>query len=154
MGILDRFKGKKEEKTPEKEKSKTVQAEKTPKKEDKKVLNKAAKPVKKPDLKRKKTAAKEENFAWQHLLAPLVTEKSTFLMQQNKYVFKVHPQANKYQIKDAIEQYYGVVVTKLNIIKIHPKKRIQGRTIGFKKGFKKAIVTLQTGDTISTTEGV
>lgn len=68
--------------------------------------------------------------------------------QFGKYVFKVNPRAGKHEIKSAVEDYYGVGVTKVNIIKIHPKKRIHGRIVGYKQGFKKAIVTLQEGDAI------
>ena len=165
MSILDRFKGKKEEEAPAKEKAKVVEAEKLrrspmaksesrPQSASGKTPKKSEKLVKKVSPKRKKMAANAENFAWQHLISTLVTEKSTLLAQDNKYMFKVHQQANKYQIKDAVENYYGVVVTKVNIIKIHPKKRIQGRTVGVKKGYKKAIVTLRAGDTITSAEGV
>lgn len=157
MSILDKFKSKKEEKAPEKEKAKAVRPEKDLKKSERKEKiepKKSEKPVKKESQKKRKLAANVENFAWLHLLSSLVTEKSTLLTQDNKYMFKVRGQANKYQIKDAVENYYGVGVTKVNIIKIHPKKRIQGRTVGVKKGYKKAIVTLQAGDTITSAEGV
>ena len=62
--------------------------------------------------------------------------------------------SGKFQIKEAIEGYYGVQVVSVNTIKINPKKRIHGRTIGWKKGFKKAVVTLRAGDTIGIAEGV
>lgn len=150
MGIFDRFKSKEEpEKKPaeKKEKPKAVQPEK--KKESKSRVEKP-----KRGAKTRKIVKKEENIAYEILLEPLVSEKSTGLGQFNKYVFKVHPKASKFQIKSAVENYYGVGVTKVNIIKIHPKKRIHGRTVGWKQGFKKAVVTLQQGDTIGVTEGV
>ena len=102
----------------------------------------------------RKTAKKEENAAHSVLIAPIISEKTTAFGQLNKYVFKVRPEAGKYDVKSAVEGYYGVSVTKVNIVKIHPKKRIHGRTIGWKQGFKKAIVTLQAGDTIGIVEGV
>ena len=79
------------------------------------------------------------------LLENLISEKATMLASQNKYVFKVDKYAGKFQIKEAVEGYYGVQVVSVNTIKISPKKRIQGRTIGWKKGFKKAVVTLRQG---------
>ncbi|MFA5925990.1 MAG: 50S ribosomal protein L23 [Parcubacteria group bacterium] len=88
------------------------------------------------------------------ILEQIISEKSTALGVQNKYVFRVRKDAGKHQIKEAIEGYYAVTVVGVNTIKISPKKRIVGRTIGYKKGFKKAIITLQAGDTIAAAEGV
>ncbi len=73
---------------------------------------------------------------------------------ENKYVFKVSQHSGKFQIKEAIEGYYGVKVVAVNTIKIPPKKRIHGRFVGYKKGYKKAIVKLRQGDTIGVAEGV
>ncbi|MDD5490019.1 MAG: 50S ribosomal protein L23 [Candidatus Moranbacteria bacterium] len=88
------------------------------------------------------------------LVEPFITEKSTSLGEFNKYVFRVDQKAGKRQIKEAIQDYYGVRVASVHTIKIHPKKRIHGRTIGYKKGYKKAIVTLVAGDTIGINESV
>lgn len=103
---------------------------------------------------KRKVSKKEENIAHRVLLENLISEKSTLLAAQNKYVFKVTKEAGKFQIKEAIEGYYGVQVVSVNTIRINPKKRIHGRTIGWKKGFKKAVVTLRSGDTIGAAEGV
>jgi large subunit ribosomal protein L23 len=108
---------------------------------------------KKPE-KARKIVKKEDSIAHKILIEPFITEKSTSLGQFNKYVFKVDRKAGKNQIKEAIQDYYGVEVTKVNVIKIHPKKRIHGRTIGWKKGFKKAVVTLKEGDLIGVADGV
>jgi large subunit ribosomal protein L23 len=131
---------KKVEKKPVAKKVKTEKAEKI------------AKPKK--ETVKRKVAKKEENIAHKVLLENLISEKSTLLASQNKYVFKVTKQAGKFQIKEAVEGYYGVQVVSVNTIRINPKKRIQGRTIGWKKGYKKAIVTLRPGDTIGAVEGV
>lgn len=100
-----------------------------------------------------KAVKKEKNIAHQILVEPFITEKSTSLGQFNKYVFRVNQKADKNQIKEAVQDYYGVGVTSVNIIKIHPKKRIHGRTVGWKQGFKKAVVTLREGDAIGVAEG-
>lgn len=168
MGIFDRFKSKKEDEEKSAEKKEKPKVARGParqiKVEKKKAKSKTEKP-KKPariatrsvaggETKTRKVAKKEENLAYRALLEPLVSEKSTGLGQFNKYVFKVHSKASKFQVKSAVEDYYGVGVTKVNIIKIRPKKRIHGRTVGWKQGFKKAVVTLAAGDTIGVTEGV
>jgi len=164
MGIFDRFKSKKEDEEKSVEKREKPKAARLlasvrrsgparqVKAEKKEAKPKTERPKK--EAKIRKVAKKEENLAYRALLEPLVSEKSTGLGQFNKYVFKVHPKASKFQIKSAVEDYYGVRVTKVNIVKIHPKKRIHGRTVGWKQGFKKAVVTLQQGDTIGVVEGV
>jgi large subunit ribosomal protein L23 len=132
---------------------KPAKAEKAKEKSAKKT--KVAKPVKtKKEVAKRKVSKKDENIAHRVLLENLISEKSTLLAAQNKYVFKVTKDSGKFQIKEAIEGYYGVQVVSVNTIKINPKKRIHGRTIGWKKGFKKAIVTLREGDSIAAVEGV
>jgi large subunit ribosomal protein L23 len=134
-------------------KTEKVQAEKEKTKPVKKSKSsKTEKPKK--EFAKRKVSKKEENIAHRVLLENLISEKSTLLAAQNKYVFKVTKNAGKFQIKEAIEGYYGVQVVSVNTIKINPKKRIHGRTVGWKKGFKKAVVTLQVGDTIGVAEGV
>jgi large subunit ribosomal protein L23 len=160
MGFLDKLIGKKEEeKKPEvkKEKAGTVRAEKKAEAKKEKVAKteKVAKPEKpKKGVKARKVAKKNENIAHKILLENLISEKSTQLAADNKHVFKVANNASKFQIKEAVEGYHGVQVISVNTIKIRPKKRIHGRTIGWKKGYKKAVVTLAEGDTITAVEGV
>ena len=154
---MEKKSGKKTEKVEVEKKSADVKSEKTTKVEKKieKHVTKAAKPVKpKKEVVKRKVAKKDENIAHRVLLENLISEKSTLLAAQNKYVFKVTKDSGKFQIKEAIEGYYGVQVVSVNTIKINPKKRIHGRTIGWKKGFKKAVVTLRAGDTIGVAEGV
>lgn len=88
------------------------------------------------------------------LLAPWITEASTAAMEQNKYVFKVDPKANKNQIRMAIEELYKVKVASVNTISVMGKLRGYGRTPGRKAGLKKAIITLKAGDKIELFEGV
>ncbi|AKG23510.1 50S ribosomal protein L23 [Calothrix sp. 336/3] len=77
---------------------------------------------------------------------PIVTEKATMLMEQNKYTFEVSPKATKPDIKAAIETLFDVKVVKVNTTQPPRKKRRVGRFIGFKPQYKRAIITLAPGD--------
>ena len=79
---------------------------------------------------------------------PHITEKASFLSSFNQYVFKVLALSNKVQIRKAIENMYKVHVIAVRIIHVPSKKRQIGRFQGQKPGFKKAIVSLQAGQTI------
>ena len=83
------------------------------------------------------------------ILKPIVTEKATLQMEENKYVFDVLPVATKPEIKAAIESLFDVRVTSVNTLKLPRKKRRVGRYIGYKAQYKRAIVTLQEGDAIT-----
>ena len=83
------------------------------------------------------------------VIKPIVTEKATLLLEQNKYVFDVLPKATKPEIKAAIESLFEVKVTKVNTINQPRKKRRVGRFIGYKTRYKRAIVTLAEGDSIT-----
>ena len=83
------------------------------------------------------------------ILKPIVTEKATRQMEENKYVFDVLPKATKPQIKAAIESLFDVSVTSVNTLKLPRKKRRVGRYIGYKAQYKRAIVTLKEGDSIT-----
>lgn len=85
------------------------------------------------------------------LIRPIITEKSTFLEKEGKYVFEVSPKANKIEIKKAIEEIYKVKPIKINIIKVKGKTVRYGRTSGRTKSWKKAIVTLKKGEKIDLT---
>ena len=86
--------------------------------------------------------------------SPVITEKATIMSEQNKTVFKVHPSANKKNIKKNIEKLFKVKVIKINIINIKSKYKLrQGRT-SVKKGYKKAIITLKKGQSIDLTTGL
>ncbi|MDJ0575579.1 MAG: 50S ribosomal protein L23 [Xenococcaceae cyanobacterium MO_234.B1] len=83
------------------------------------------------------------------ILKPIVTEKATRQMEENKYVFDVLPRATKPEIKAAIESLFDVSVTGVNTLKLPRKKRRVGRYIGYKAQYKRAIVTLKEGDSIT-----
>ncbi len=88
------------------------------------------------------------------LRAPLMTEKSMMLREEgNKYVFRVHPDANKYQIKQAVETAFKVKVEKINTMNVTGKKKRLGRYQGKKSNWKKAVITLPEGQSIEYFEG-
>jgi len=113
--------------------------EKEIKKEEKKVEKKESKP--------KKSAGKYFD-TYKILKEPHVTEKATELTENNQYVFKIFPKANKIEVKRAVEDLYNVDVLKVRIIHSPEKPRRLGRTEGKKAGFKKAIVRVKEGQTI------
>ncbi len=79
---------------------------------------------------------------------PLITEKSTHFMEKQGYVFQVAPDANRIEIKHAIEDLFDVKVKKVNVLWQRGKMKRVGRNIGMTKRFKKAVVTLQPGHKI------
>jgi large subunit ribosomal protein L23 len=84
----------------------------------------------------------------QVLLAPVVSEKSYALAEKSKFTFKVHPDAHKTQIRQAVEELFDVKVVGVNIVKVQAKPKRRGRFLGTKPGWKKAVVQLREGDTI------
>jgi large subunit ribosomal protein L23 len=89
----------------------------------------------------------------QVLLAPVVSEKSYSLITDRKYTFRVHEDAHKTQVRQAVEQLFDVKVVRVNIIKVQPKPKRRGLTKGIRPGWKKAVVQLKAGDTIEIFEG-
>jgi large subunit ribosomal protein L23 len=83
------------------------------------------------------------------VLRPIVTEKATLLLEDNKYVFDVVPKATKPEIKAAIESLFDVKVTGVNTLMPPRRKRRVGRFIGYKPQYKRAIVTLAPEDSIT-----
>ena len=80
--------------------------------------------------------------------APIITEKSASLKENNTYVFSVDIKANKTQIKDAIEKIFNVHVENVNTVNVKPKKKRVGRYVGKTNKVKKAIVKLKEGSSI------
>ncbi len=81
-----------------------------------------------------------------------ITEKGTSLQAQNKYLLKVHPQANKIEIRQAVEQFFKVGVTAVNTMNYDGKrKRERTASFGKRADWKRAIVTLKEGDSIDVT---
>lgn len=92
--------------------------------------------------------------SYEVLRRPIVTEKNTELMAQNKYSFEVALGANKHQIKEAVEKAFKVKVAQVNVITVPAKERGFGRLRGQTSPWKKAVVTLKPGQKIEIFEGV
>ena len=82
------------------------------------------------------------------LAAPHITEKTSGKSGENKYAFVVSRRANKPEVKRAIEARYGINVLGVNIVNVPGKERKRGKQVGWKQGYKKAIVQLKEGQTI------
>jgi large subunit ribosomal protein L23 len=82
------------------------------------------------------------------IIKPVISEKSYSLVEQNRYTFVVNLKSNKTEIKKAIEEIYNVKVLSVNTLKMPKKPRRLGKSIGYKSGYRKAIVTLREGDSI------
>ena len=88
------------------------------------------------------------------IVRPVVTEKSSAAYQTSKvYTFEVHPLANKYQIRDALQKLFGVTATGVRTMQMRRHSVTRGRTRGTTARWKKAIVTLKEGDSIAVFEG-
>ncbi|MDR2588850.1 MAG: 50S ribosomal protein L23 [Spirochaetales bacterium] len=87
------------------------------------------------------------------IIAPVLTEKSNALREAGKYVFRVDPRANKYQISEAVRKLFNVHPVACNIINVGGKpKRLRNRP-GLTSSWKKAVVTLAKGEKIAVFEG-
>ncbi len=80
---------------------------------------------------------------------PIVTEKATILLENNQYTFEVDPRSTKPDIKAAIEDLFQVKVVSVNTQNPPRKKRRTGRFIGYRAQYKRAVVTLAPGDSIT-----
>jgi len=82
------------------------------------------------------------------LIRPLITERTTQLMSEGKYVFVVAKKANKIEIAKAVAEIFKVKVVSVNTANVTGKKKRVGRAVGKRPDYKKAIVKLAAGDTI------
>ena len=88
------------------------------------------------------------------LLAPVVSEKSYAQIEAtNTYSFRIHPDAHKTQVRQAVEELFDVKVLRVNISKVQSKPKRRGLHRGQRPGWKKAIVQLQPGDSIEILTG-
>lgn len=96
----------------------------------------------------KRMKNKTPKIASRILAVPRITEKAMALAEQNQYVFKVFKSANKIEVKQAVNEVYGVEVEKMRIVNIPRKQRRLGKIKGWKQGYKKAIITVKKGQKI------
>jgi large subunit ribosomal protein L23 len=88
------------------------------------------------------------------VVKPLVTEKSSAAYQNRKeYAFRVHPEATKGEIRDALQKLFGVTVTRVRTMQIRRHEVVRGKSRGRTGAWKKAVVTLKEGDSIAVFEG-
>jgi large subunit ribosomal protein L23 len=96
--------------------------------------------------------------ATQIILRPVISEKSMDQSTVNKYTFAVADEANKMQVKAAVEELFKVTVTHVNVMttkrKEKSRNRRRGRQVGYTSPWKKAVVTIKAGDSIEFFEGV
>jgi large subunit ribosomal protein L23 len=76
------------------------------------------------------------------IIRPIITENSMDMAADKKYAFKVAKEANKTEVRKAIEEIFGVEVAKVNIVNVRGKRKRLGRTMGTTSSYKKAVVTL------------
>jgi len=145
MALLDFLKRKKEVEKAKDKKPETLRRVSGQEKAEKVSDVKDTKEVKEIKTTRSK---KTGGFSYEVIREPHISEKSTNLNQNDKYVFKVYSDTNKPEIKKSVEGIYGVNVLSVNIIKIPKKKRRIGKTEGFRKGYTKAVVTIKEGQKI------
>ena len=87
------------------------------------------------------------------IIRPIISEKSTGMLEKNKYVFKVARDANKLTIMQALKELFNVNAEKVNIVNVRGKNRRLRYKIGKRTAWKKAIVTLRAGDKIEIFDG-
>ena len=91
--------------------------------------------------------------ASQVILAPIVSEKSYHGSTLGTYTFRVHKDAHKTQIRQAVEELFEVKVVRVNVISVPAKPKRRGQFKGIRPGWKKAVVQLRAGDTIEIFQG-
>ena len=92
--------------------------------------------------------------ASQVIIRPVVSEKSYVLATADKYTFRVHPDAHKTQIKQAVEELFDVKVIGVATMSVRGKPKRRGYSSGFRRSWKKAIVQLREGDSIPIFQGL
>jgi large subunit ribosomal protein L23 len=148
MALLDFLKRKKDVAKSKKPEKKAASVRRSPEDEgDQK--KPASAPLRHSFSEASKATARRRDFSFEAVERPHVSEKGTILSEkQNQYIFEVAPKFSKQEIKKSIEGVYGVNVLSVNTVKIPAKKRRLGRTQGFRKGYKKAIVKIAKGQKI------
>ena len=145
MALLD-FLKKKDEAEKAKKTAKKTEKVSVAKTEEKKTEKKAEK--KESSAKTSSKPVKTGKFSYEAIKQPHISEKASYLSEKDQYTFEVSPSFNKTEIKNTVEGIYGVNVLSVNIIKIPAKKRRLGKTQGFRKAYKKAVVKIKEGQKI------
>ena len=133
MALKDIFKKKKPQKAPLEQRGKKLEE------------SKIEKPLAVSKVKRE---VKKFYGAWRVLKSTHVTEKASLLAGKNNYVFKVFNRTNKKEVREAVENVFGVDVIDVKIINVPSKKRRLGKITGKRPGYKKAVVKIKTGQKI------
>ncbi len=87
------------------------------------------------------------------LIRPVISEKTYELLAANKYTFRIHPRAHKTEVRQAVEEIFGVRVRDVRTISVKPKPKRRGWTAGKTRQWKKAVVQLHPEDSIELFEG-
>jgi large subunit ribosomal protein L23 len=87
------------------------------------------------------------------IIRPVISEKSYALLAANKYTFRIHDRATKTQVRQAVEQIFGVRVQGVRTVNVKPKPKRRGFSSGYRRKWKKAVVTLHPEDSIELFEG-
>lgn len=87
------------------------------------------------------------------IIRPVISEKTYALLAANKYTFRIHERCNKVQVRQAVEEIFGVRVTAVRTAWVKPKPKRRGVSTGTRRRWKKAIVTLHVDDSIELFEG-
>jgi large subunit ribosomal protein L23 len=90
----------------------------------------------------------------QVIIRPVVSEKSYVLSAANRYTFRVHPEAHKTQIRQAVEALFEVHVVDVRTASVKSKPKRRGRTLGHTRAWKKAIVQVRAGESIPIFQGL
>ena len=90
----------------------------------------------------------------QIIIRPVVSEKSYVLAAADKYTFRVHPDAHKTQIRQAVEQLFEVTVVDVKTMSVKSKPKRRGLTSGYTRAWKKAVVQVKEGDSIPIFQGL
>ncbi len=140
MALLDFLKRKKEVEKAKKPEKKSVKAS-VAKPENKKLEKKTE--AKEAVTNIQTSKVKNAKFSYEAIKRPHISEKASYLSEKNQYIFEVSPNYNKKEIKDSVEGIYKVDVLSVKVIKIPAKRRRLGRTEGFRKAYKKAVVKIK-----------
>ena len=127
-----------------------AKAEAEPKVEKKTIVKPAAKKA----VAKKKSKRGISKKALTIFVRPLVTEKTAALSDKNVMVFEVARGSNRVEIKNAFNELYGVVPTKVNVLNMRGKRVLFGRVIGKRKDWRKAMITLPKGVNVDIFEGI